>query len=302
MNDKQLDQDFQKKVEHVQKHNGIHVFWNKEGVWKKIQKALEDSPNGPKMIAWYTVMAASVSLLVASTVNFVNYDYELFNAEDAKEIVKVESSDFKKSPTASTVYYSALPADSMIIPVRSRQVQSLATAYVEHTIDRLPVADEKLRSVTRMSTESLQQSKFNQNVKFHISGGIGANTRFIAPKIDLGLKINLTRSSNVRKSLFLGSSIQLMRSINSEQGSNSRFSKGYFLKSAYENERYENGKLKSWSTGAELLIHSNDDSLPGNSLRVFYNRSIYGRLRIGPEVLFTKDFKRVYPGITLALG
>ncbi len=303
MNDKQLDQAFQKKVDHVQKHNGINVFWDKEGVWKRIQKALEDSTSGPKMIAWYTVMAANISLLVASAVNLVNYDVDFLNATEptVAELV-IEPLNLDAPVTKAAVYYTSLPADSMTIPVRSRQVLSLEEEASFSVVDRLPEKRNKFQSFTRLTAEDLAKSKFTPALKFHIAGGLSTNSRLISPKLDLGVKINLSRMSDVKKSLFVGSSIHFLQNINLEQGSTKGLSKGYFIKTAYENERIVNGKRKSWSTGAEYLIHSDDDSLPGNTLKVFYNHSIYGRLKIGPEVMFTKDFKKVYPGITLALG
>ncbi len=302
MNDKQLDQAFQKKVDHVQKHNGIHVFWDKEGIWKRIQKALEDSARGSKMIAWYTVMAASVSLLVASSVNFVNYNFDFLNQEQEITEVISEPLNMEKSESRAEVYYASLPADSMIIPVRSRQVFTLLEDTNFTVVDKLPEKTNRVKSFTRLTAEDIAKSKFNPALKFSLTGGLSANSRFISPKIDLGVKINLSKMPHVQKNLFVGSSIQILQNINPEQGTTKRLSKGYFIKTAYENERIENGKRKSWSTGVEYLIHSDDDSLPGNTLKVFYNHSIHGRLKIGPEVMFTKDFKKVYPGITLALG
>lgn len=303
MNDKRLDQSFQKKVDHVQKHNGINVFWDKTGVWKKIQKALEDSTGGPKMIAWYSVMAASVSLLVASAVSFANYDLDFLNTTqpEVAELVS-EPLNLETPVVKAAVYYASLPADSMIIPVRSRQVLSFQEDATFTVADRLPEKTSKFKSFTRLTADDLAKNKFVPALKFHFAGGLSANSRFITPKVDLGVKINLSRMSDVKKSLFVGSSIQILRNISPEQGLSKRLSKGYFIKTAYENERIENGKRKSWSTGVEYLIHSDDDSLPGNTLKVFYNHSIHGRLKIGPEVMFTKDFKKVYPGITLALG
>lgn len=302
MNDKQLDQAFQKKVDHVQKHNGINVFWDKEGVWKKIQKALEDSTKGPKMIAWYTVMAASVSLLVASTANLVNYDFNFLNREKAIVAEIGEPLNMDAQPSKAVVYYASLPPDSMVIPVRSRQVLSLKEEATFTVANKLPKKTNKFTSFKRLTAEDIAKKKFTPALKFHLAGGLSANSRFITPKIDLGVKINLSRMPDVKKSLFVGSSIQLLQNINPEQGSVKQLSRGYFIKTAYENERIENGKRKSWSTGVEYLIHTDDDSLPGNTLKVFYNHSILGRLKIGPEVMFTKDFKKVYPGITLALG
>ncbi len=302
MNNKKLDQTFQKKVKHVQKHNGIHVFWDKEGIWRRIQKALEESTSGPKMIAWYTVMAASVSLLVASAVNLMNYDFEFLNEiEPQVAEASIQPLNLEKSSRAE-VYYTALPSDSMTIPLRSRPVLSLSEEIKFAAVDRLPENNKRLQRFTKYSLSDISKPKFNPNLRVRLVPGLSANSRFVIPKVDVGLILDLSKTSDVRKRVFVGSSIQFLQSVKSEQAFTNRVFPSYFFKSSYENERVENGKVKSWSAGVEFLIHSADDSLPGNMLKVFYNHSVLGRLKIGPELMFTNSFKKVYPGITLALG
>ena len=301
MNNKKLDQTLKAKVDHVQKHNGIHVFWDKEGVWKKIRKALEDSTQGPKMIAWYTAMAASVSLLVASTVNVLTTTLEVPSVAPEVSIGdNNEPLDLKIQAPVHT-YFAALPADSMVIPMKSRQLESVASNSSLTVMEKIP---QQTQLIVPQNNEVKLRNKLSDRsgVKFHLAPGISANQRFVVPKLDIGVTWELSSTRDIRKKLFMGGSVQFVQGVNREQNFVKSISRSYFVKSSFTKESVRNGKSRSWSTGAEYLIHSEDDSLPGSMFRLFYNRSVIGKLKVGPEIMFTRGLKKVYPGITLAVG
>ena len=302
MNNKRLDKTFHDKVNHVQKHNGINVFWDKEGVWKKIQKALAEGSNGPKMIAWYTAMAASVSLLVASSVTIKDYflPFSDDNVEiEAKETLNME---VKNKQTAIQTSFISLPADSMIIPLKSRKVNMISSEDNPVEVSRIAKSITKLDYGSGLQNQGALKLNHARLVSMHLGGGVSVNKQFISPKIDVGVSLNLSRRPEIRNRIILGTSVQFIQNIEVGDAAVDRFTPGYFVRSAYENEKFKNGKLRGWSTGAEYLIHSEDDSLPDHMLKVFYTRTLMNKLKVGPEILFTNNFRRIYPGITLAFG
>jgi len=301
MNNKRLDKTFQQKVEHVQKHNGIHVFWNKEGVWKRIQKALEDSAGSPKMIAWYAAMAASVSLLVASSLSFDQLNFDFLQKEEVEE-EKASVSFVKSDENAEIVRLISLPADQTTLPIRSRQKSMLQASQKIDLLKKLPEQKKKFL-YSRIDLARKSKTAFRPKFRVKLVGGISANSKYVTPRIDFGVAMDVSKTEAIKKRLFVGTSVQFIKPFNGgEQTRSNSLPASYFVKSTYESERFEGGKRRGWSAGAEYLIHSKDDSLPNQMLKVFYSRSIMNKVKIGPEVMFTKGFKKVYPGITLAVG
>jgi len=301
MNNKRLDKTFQQKVQHVQKHNGIQVFWNKEGVWKRIKQALTEGAGGPKMIAWYVATAAGVSLLVASTVNFDQLNFNLFQ-DDSVVGKNVPIRITKSDENNEVVRLISLPADNPTLTIRSRQLSLFQSPPKIEVMEKLP---EQRRTSIYTKLELAQKTPvlFKPNFRVKLRGGISANSRFVTHQIDFGVTMDVSRSEAIKKRLFIGTLIQFIRPFKGgEQPNENGLSTSYFVKSVYEKEHFEDDKRKGWSAGAEFLIHSEDDTFSNQVLKVFYSRNIMGKVKIGPEVMFTKGFKKVYPGIRLAVG
>ncbi|MEQ9424451.1 MAG: hypothetical protein RJQ09_08550 [Cyclobacteriaceae bacterium] len=306
MNSKKLDQVFKTNVKHVQKHNGIHVFWDKEGVWKKIQKALEESGAGPKMIAWTTAMAASVSLLVATTVSLKHFSFDPF--QEDRIVAEEPSTEFEVNDSKKDlkVAFTSFPVDSMVIPIRSRSVDLTSPEYKATKLSVLKRSTEPIKlKKAELIYKQLKDQKRNYKPKFAVNfnGGLSVNGRYAGSQLGLGVTIDLAKKENIQKRIYLGSNVQFMQVLKqTENTAASDIATAFALRAAYEQDRAGGKQFSGWSTGAEYIMHTNDNSLQKPALKVFYTRSILGKLKIGPEILFTRNFKKAYPGITLALG
>jgi len=54
--------------------------------------------------------------------------------------------------------------------------------------------------------------------------------------------------------------------------------------------------------GAGYLLNPNQIIYKDTTIRLQYTKSISNKLKVGPEIIFTNNFKKLYPGFTLAFG
>ncbi len=306
MNNKKLDETFRKDVKHVQKYNGIHVFWNKEGVWKRIQKAITEAGVGPKMIVWYTTMAASASLLVAASLSLedikFNFNSDQEITENASAPIYNEASLAITPPTVSNNYF---PIDNLTIKSRTANIKLSRSQQRNIAIDQ--ILTRRVKSQVDQGSLILKRSRNSINLRqpsfgVRFEGGFFANGRYVGSSFGFGVTMDLLKSEEITKKIYLGSSMQLIKAPGRSEGYNNALKKAYIVKAAFENSSSRNGKTAAWSSGAEFILHSTDHSVNKPMLKLFYTRGIIGKLKVGPEVLFTRNFKKVYPGITLALS
>ncbi|MDA0193771.1 MAG: hypothetical protein O2887_01120 [Bacteroidetes bacterium] len=304
MNNKKLDETFRKDVNHVQKHNGIHVIWNKEAVWKRIQKAITGAGGGPKMIAWYAAMAASASLLVAASLSLEDIKFD-FNS-DQETIGNVTALIYNDAPiTPITVGNNYFPTHNLTIKSRTTDIQLSRSRHGKIPIDQILTR----RAKSQVENGSLILKKSDNNIKLRqpnfgvrFEGSFSANGRYVGPSFGFGATMDLLKSEEITKKIYLGSSVQLIKTHGMSEGYSNALKKAYIVKAAFENSKSKNGRTATWTSGVEFILHSTDQSVDKPMLKLFYTRGIIGKLKVGPEVMFTRNFKKAYPGITLALS
>jgi len=256
-------------------------------------------------LAWYGAMAASVSLLVAASVSFDNFEFD-FNL-DQKELegATILSQLGQQSKVPSQVLASYVPSDQLTIRSRPGQSEVIQSRRSNVVVGQLK--KRNLKSQVAYNSPILTKSKKNFNLRqpnfgVRFEGGFSANSRYVGPSFGFGVTMDLLKSEEISKKIYLGSSVQLVGVPGTTEKHSSTLKRALFVGAAYENSKLQNGKTTTWTSGAEYMLHSTDPSANKPMFKLFYTRSILGRLKVGPEVLFTRSFKKAYPGLRLALS
>lgn len=284
MKAKTLDKQIKDQVKKVAHLPPVGVSWNIDQSWDKIARLLRQAH--PKSILWYCSLAASISLVMANV--------SLLPDQWSEEAHHVQESTFAlmdlpqapKSRAATT--HLPESKDPVFSAIHPKKIQSYGG--ITHIPSHGPVA--------LPATSNVHHTKATGKVTLipRLYTGINA--------AGVGLSGELIVSTNKKiNTASLGMSVELNTHFLNHSG-RENMATNLTRQSVYMNMVLINTQAKRpWSAriGTPLWqTEAHDSGAP--VIKVNYQTTLGKKIQIGPELIFTKGFKKVYPGITLSFG
>ena len=293
MEKKDLNHIVKEKLKEVEHKIIPGIQWNKQESWNKIKDIL--STKNKQLIMWYFATAASVSILVAATLDDTLPAFEQYlpesesaaHASNEQEQIPMPLEPLKANPVPD-------PADFTIQP---RSYDEPEPAYMMPVcIMTEKATPEAILAPEQPSSTAAPRAPFgfNFNVSSNQLSGFAPGVEFQYRHV---LKKNTTQSSFI--SISTHTSLILSQS---EEAGQSRLYPATFVNASYGKAKYKSNKTSEWEIGAGYLLNPNQVIYKDTTIRFHYTRSVLGRLKIGPELIWTNNLTKIYPGITLAFG
>ncbi len=293
MEKKNLNNIVQEKLKKIEDTLIPGSKWDKSASWQKIRQLL-DTKN-KQMVIWYFAAAASLSFAFAATLNenlnvFKNSIDELLTKPiaDAQPVLKENQNGEtiaieKTEPLNIKRKAPYQPPVQLVAPATPQLIQeSIATIEIP----------KNNVSSSRISVEpALNFGSFTgRSVMSGLSGGVS-----------LDLRYHLNKHHGRSGYMAVGVQSTLIPKHNTEDQFN--IYPATFLTTKYgQTSVNKNGQNKVWEIGASYLLNPDQEIFEDSTIKIQYNRTIVGRLRGGPELIFTNKFRKVYPGFTIVFS
>ncbi|MCR9252655.1 MAG: hypothetical protein NXI20_19700 [bacterium] len=294
MEKKNINNIVQEKLKTIEDKIVPGTNWDKATSWKKIREIL-DTKN-KKMVIWYCAMAASISFAFAATLN-ENLNFVKHSIEEMLSKPIAENTTDQEILTEQETFQ---PIKKEAPAELSKKTMVELSDFSENTIK--PVAEFTPYQNKLVTQTPRQKSSPKLSVSPSIS--VNANPNLwndFSPTLGVDFKYQLNNDSKNRKYVSLG-----LQSTMFTKFENERSVKVYpatFVTTKYGQSKVNiNGKKKIWEVGAGYLVNPDHEIFDDSTFKVQYNRTIIGRFRGGPELIFTDKFKKVYPGFTIVFS
>ncbi len=275
--------------------------WNKQVSWNKIRDIL-DTKN-KKLVLWYFATAASISLGFSAVLND-NFNLLKSSLELLQSPEKVVSETKQNSTSTVAVERNEFEVTELT-PKQLPVVSHLDEFSNQNTLSPSNQTSQSEREYVSLANsrknEILREKSITLRPNISLSSGAG-NMNGINPALELDIRFKL--KGTPRKSSYLGVGIQSsIHNLQSDEISNQQIYPATFVSAKYgQIKKSSAGKKKSWEVEASYLINPDYRVYDDTTFRFQYTHSIVGKLRGGPELLFTNRFRKVYPGFTLVFG
>ncbi|MFY0654776.1 MAG: hypothetical protein JXQ96_22280 [Cyclobacteriaceae bacterium] len=275
-----LDQHVNKSINILNLSTPPMSSWNKAGTWEIIKNKIHSS--NKTMIVWGFSMAASISLLIASVASI---DPQFFEDTvlDEKSVVEIKANRTSKE------------VQSINIPKKPGKLVKLSAKTSMNVIEA-PEFRPYVQNIIldNKSTQTFENKISLVNPYFAIQ-----HSAYNGTNASIGLDINLY--TKVKKfqthQVTLGTSLDF-RQTNTESGSSihpfSYINVGYSISN--------NNNHKGWNAMAGYMINPDSNTYKNTTVKLSIGRKLSKHLRVGPEFIFTNNFKKVYPGVSIILS
>jgi len=287
--DKSVDENIDRlnlQADQITKHLPPRLaHFDRESIWGAILVKL--SAMDKRSLSWALAMAASVSLLVAS--NLIHFDVSTPMDLEDQTIAKSENKTESHLDHLSKINFDG------VRPLKMRET-SITMVSGNRKKNGVQKNDHKSAFIEydylKTNTNSFHAFPINlfAKVSYHQAN--------IIPEIGINVSIFQRQKGNRFKAVDLGLSTQLSLDTN-ESGQNTLYN-FLFFNVGYENVDVKTGK--GWFTSASVLLNPDDRNIYRDfTMKFTVQRQINKHLRLGPELIFSNNFRKVYPGVSLTL-
>lgn len=285
--DSRFDVFVRSKINALDKEAPPMKNWDQSLVWETIKRKIGSGDR--RLIAWSLAMAASVSMVIAAGIGLSTKIFPILNTPADQMSNALRSLD---EPTA-TVAFSATPKrqKSNIQKVQQKQAHLGKSNEVEEA-EIVPVVHSYMSS--QVIPEVTKPTAF---IEPHFSLHQGGPK--FSPGVGLGIDFNLYSRSKgqLTQSLNVGLSTTLQ---NVTTESTSRIIPFTYMNLEYS--RNDAATNKGWSIRTGLLLNNDGALYKEKTVRFSVSRQFNKRVKIGPEVIFTNNFNKAYPGISVVFS
>ena len=262
--------------------------WNKTVTWEVIKNKLVDADK--KILVWGMVMAASISLVVAAGINYIGFLTPKIPNSELSGNVELESK----------VVHPTRPSKNLTRPGLLNEV-SKKIGVDNPTSGPNTINIHSKNDISPLEDKMLQPAFSEYSSKPTITPYllINQNVSSVVPGVGLGFELNLfqKQKGNFHEGWKLGLNSTL-RQVQSE--SELKLTPVTYLNVGFE--RINTVKDTGWSASAGLMLHNDTNLYKNTTVRFSLNRQFSKRIKLGPEVIFTENFTKAYPGVTLILS
>ncbi|MEQ9301755.1 MAG: hypothetical protein RIF33_24455 [Cyclobacteriaceae bacterium] len=270
-----------KKVEHAVP---THVTWDINKSWDKLSQLLKQA--SPKSLVWYLSLAASVSMVMAN-VSLIDYEWSDDMPEHSiqpktsllsNNISELELAEELQPPTQSDPFMVVNPKTVTAIPtITLAQTQANFTPLIQHISE---------------PRNAFQKSYFKPQLNASITT---SGARFSGELILITNK----RIKNASLGMSLEVSSQIFNTLRQEAALSNQSRQSIYMNMVVLNDQ---GK-RPWSARIGTpLWQTNPSDSTAPMIKMNYQTKLGKRMYIGPEVIISKGFNHVYPGISLSFG
>ncbi len=296
MEKKNINNIVQEKLKTIEDKIVPGTNWDKATSWKKIREIL-DTKN-KKMVIWYFAMAASISFAFAATLN-ENLNFVKHSIEELLSKPIAENTTDQEILTEKEAFQ---PIKKETHAELSKKTMVELSDFSESTIK--PVAQFTPYENKLVTETPRQKSSPKLIVSPSVSVNASANPNLwndFSPTLGVDFKYQLNNDSKNRKYVSLGLQSTMFTKFENEMSV--KVYPATFVTTKYGQSKVNiNGKKKIWEVGAGYLVNPDHEIFDDSTFKVQYNRTIIGRFRGGPELIFTDKFKKVYPGFTIVFS
>lgn len=287
---KSLDLLVKRKIEAVELTPPPVKGWTRSKTWQVIKNKLEGS--NKTIIAWGFSIAASVSMLIGAglTLN----DIHVF--EDEEEITKTTMAKVPGFTIKKETPQSVVERDT------NRELIILDNVPNKHP--------DQLKAVA-VNTLPIRLTKFNATKKgYHFEHQPKNNPLFrpfvfmghslilgSAPGLGIDVRLKSYTRNNTRHEINLGVQSNFQQIVIEGSPRTYPFT---FVQLGYS--RTNDSNDKGWTAQAGMMVNPDSNVYQQKTVRFSLNRQFNRHIKAGPEFIFTDNFKKVYPGISIILS
>lgn len=291
MEKKKLSHIVQDKIKEVENKIVPGVTWDKQKSWEKIKEVL--TSKNKQLIMWYFATAASVSILVAASMDTtLPYFQKVFDMETPAEIVKSEA--LKEFQIAAPDKKPVKPIDRIASKKLSESNDFFHSKCAKHQIKSIGTSGPE----SNMSIDNFEEPTSPLKVLPQINSNVAAP---FAPGFSVDYRFYFGKQPTWVRYIAIGTSSNLIYRVNPEN-SGVDFYPATFINAKYGQKKLINNRTKEWELGAGYLVNPDQVIYKDTTFRFQYLKTITGKLKAGPELILTNNLTRLYPGFTLTFG
>ncbi|MFY0627374.1 MAG: hypothetical protein JXR07_13820 [Reichenbachiella sp.] len=260
---------------------------NSERIWKTIEDRLEKMDK--HVLSWFMAMATSFTLLVAAGLEY-GPDFEFReNITPFIKLKEIEQSFNNKVVEKSTVSYS----HQLNNKVKSKAFLPPTNLKISKT--QVPSRRGNITTVDKVK----KNNNKNRKQKISIQGQASYIENNILPGIGIDLKLFETYKNAKYHSFHLGYSGSASFSKTNSESEKARTHFFSFVKLGYGITNIEN---KGWQIESGYLLNPDGELFENTTIKMSVHRKINKHIRVGPDIIFTNNFEKVLPSVTVLIS
>jgi hypothetical protein len=278
-----IDHIVKSKIEVLDLFPPLGSKWSKNASWRVIQNKLNST--NKTIIIWGFSVAASISMLVAAGIN-LNTSFLLNSNSSAKKeiatlIIPEQKVPIEHSPTKKEIKINAI----------EKLNHKYSVPTIKYINSQLALEYSLSPSTSRGRETKKNKHEISPNFAVH-SGSSGTY-----PSVGFDFKLYSKRKNNIKHLMKIGVSTNFQE-INYEASSK-------VLPLTYINVRYSRlNELtnKGWNAQVGYMVNPDSNVYKNKTVKFSLTKKISKHLRAGPEIIFTNNLRKVYPGISIVLS
>jgi hypothetical protein len=258
--------------------------WMKSRSWEIIKQNIKASEQ--KVIVWGMALAATISLTVAAGIQLNLIDPIDFSS--SKEISQLEN---EVQVESKKIGLDQEPNNQAVVINRivSKNIDSNSSS----------LGFESLKKVSTKINEVYHPVNNNFNIpkiEPYFSFGFQQNT--FKPEVGVDFLIHSIQSKFKKQNVKLGLSTEFIKT---NQEAKSKLDVFYFANLSLEKVNLRTNK--GWAIKTGILLNDIDSNFyTGTTMKLGVSRQFNKWMKAGPELIFTNQWKNIYPSITISFG
>lgn len=281
--EEKIDRIVKSKIEVLNLSPPLGSKWSKNGSWKVIQNKLSNT--NKTVIIWGFSVAASISMLVAAGINL-------------DTSILLDSYSNEKKEIATLVMTEQKTPRNHYLTKKKININSIEKLNNKYTIAKVNSINSqpKLKYSLQPSVSKARETQKNKHIispYFALHSGDSGTY----PSIGFELELYSKRKNNITHLMKLGVSTNFQQ-INYE-ATRKVFPFTYIhVGYTHINEL----KNKGWNAQLGYMVNPDSNVYKNNTVKFTLTKKLSKHLRAGPEIIFTDNLRKVYPGISLVLS
>lgn len=281
--DKKIDRIVKSKIEVLNLFAPSGSKWSKNASWKVIQNKLSSS--NKTVIIWGFSVAASISMLVAASINL-------------NSPLQLDPNSIEKKEISTLVFPEQKLSEKHYSPKKEIKISNIEKLNNKYTIPTINSTSSQsvLNYVSQPSDSKRRESlKNNSIISPYFALHYGSSGTY--PSVGLDFKLYSKRKNSIKSLMILGVSTNFQQ-INSE--GSSKMSTFTYINLGYVH--LNELKNKEWNAQVGYMVNPDSNVYKNKTVKFTLSKKFSKHLRAGPEIIFTDNFRKVYPGISIVLS
>ncbi len=332
MRDEEMDKLFRSSIENLEGPPPQARYWNTEETFEKIQENL-NNPSGRRYPGIFDLAAAAVALLCTLGYLLSTSHQQKEGANGQAEMAFANPGDTAEDPGLVSSFFTRLQQigqheDAELVNLFSRADQRRAQPFMLDEITvfsgsfdfeenaanvaQLPARmEQSLASYTSFDQLAIpdftfaspeeQVNKGGTSFNIEIPVGIGWAARSLAPVLGARLTASFGKG-NAEKYTTVSAGATTYHLVSNSPEDGLQAATKVFAEVAMGRHSTDKSKtITGHEFGAGYLLNGDDIRFNGKTFKVNYSISLKDKIQISPEVIFTGNFSKAYPGVRVNL-